>query len=311
MKKLFKNFVFISLVSFLFGFPLIMVSHVQAAPLDCKAPLVISKDKNSCVSASTIDNYQFLAPLPDPNNSGTLKDSISLGGTSGLSSYINMVIKLFIGICAVLAVVMIVLGGLEYMTSELIHNKEEGKQRITNAIFGLVLAMGAWTLLYTINPKLLDIDLSKLKPAVVVVNQDNDVPQTPLNGKYGNYLDGADWAAIAGASIPPPAGISVKQPECTTVGQRDCTSTRRLNYGAVIAIRDACPSCQITITGGTEYWLHSVTTSHREGNSTVDLRSDNTLNSFLSGGQPLVYYKRYPHEGGLYLWEGDHWHIGP
>ncbi|HEY4494095.1 MAG TPA: hypothetical protein VJB95_01525, partial [Candidatus Paceibacterota bacterium] len=67
-------------------------------------------------------------------------------------------IKIIIGLSAVMAVVMIVLGGIEYMTSELVSSKENGKQRITNAIFGLVIALGAYALLNTINPDLLKTD---------------------------------------------------------------------------------------------------------------------------------------------------------
>ena len=55
---------------------------------------------------------------------------------------------------------MIVMGGLEYMTSELISSKEEGKKKILGAIFGLVLALGAYILLFTINPDLLNSDLN-------------------------------------------------------------------------------------------------------------------------------------------------------
>ena len=54
-------------------------------------------------------------------------------------------IKIIIGLCAVLAVIMIVIGGLEYMTSELTESKAHGKESIKNAILGLLLALGALT----------------------------------------------------------------------------------------------------------------------------------------------------------------------
>ena len=76
-------------------------------------------------------------------------------------------IKIFIGLCAVLAVVMIVIGGLEYMTSELAHTKESGKDRITHAVLGLLIALGAYALLFTINPDLIKIDTDKIPNASV------------------------------------------------------------------------------------------------------------------------------------------------
>ena len=52
---------------------------------------------------------------------------------------------------------MIVMGGMEYMTSELVHSKEAGKEKIVHALLGLVIALGAWALLNTINPNLLNL----------------------------------------------------------------------------------------------------------------------------------------------------------
>ena len=69
-------------------------------------------------------------------------------------------IKIFIGICAVLSVVMIVMGGIEVMTSEIAHTKEAGKEKIMHALLGLVIALGAYALLFTINPDLLKSDFN-------------------------------------------------------------------------------------------------------------------------------------------------------
>ncbi|KKQ33857.1 MAG: hypothetical protein US45_C0004G0018 [Candidatus Nomurabacteria bacterium GW2011_GWA1_37_20] len=78
----------------------------------------------------------------------------------GFGSYLNLMIKIFIGLCAVLSVVMIVIGGLEYMTSELISSKEAGKEKVTGALLGLLIALGAYALLFTINPDLLKSDIN-------------------------------------------------------------------------------------------------------------------------------------------------------
>ena len=108
-------------------------------------------------------SYTLLEPLPNPDT-GTTPPTIDT--TGGLGSYLNPMIKIFIGLCAVLSVIMIVVGGLEYMTSELSHTKEAGKERIIHAILGLLIAIGAWVLLNTINPDLL---ISDIKPSPVSV----------------------------------------------------------------------------------------------------------------------------------------------
>jgi type IV secretory pathway VirB2 component (pilin) len=134
--------------------------------------------------------YNFLAPLPctgdittgcDNGKQVTFDPTNTTGQNSNLGIYLNLMIKLFIGICAVLAVIMIVMGGIQYMTSELPGNKEAGKERIMHAIFGLLLALGAWTLLNTINPDLLNTDLKSLADVTVTVDTDES-PATAVSG---------------------------------------------------------------------------------------------------------------------------------
>ncbi|MES3031973.1 MAG: pilin, partial [Patescibacteria group bacterium] len=117
---------------------------------------------------STNSNYHLLAPLPGTDG----KSITDVNTTNGLGAYLNLIIELFIGLCAVLSVVMIVMGGIEYMTSELAHTKESGKEKIEHAILGLLIALGAYALLFTINPDLLKSDINPPNAAVEIpVNQ--------------------------------------------------------------------------------------------------------------------------------------------
>mgnify|MGYP004127172961 CR=1 FL=1 len=59
-----------------------------------------------------------------------------------------------IGIAIVLAVLMIVIGGIQYMGSDAYTSKEDAVKKINMALFGLLIAFGAWLLLNTINPDL-------------------------------------------------------------------------------------------------------------------------------------------------------------
>jgi hypothetical protein len=244
--------------------------------------------------------YVLLAPLPCANGtpgcvSGQLTVYDPTTGTNQIGTYLNVMIRIFIGLCAVLSVIMIVIGGIEYMTSELPGNKEHGRERITGAIFGLVLALGAWTLLYQINPDILNTDLNSLTNVSVSVTEtsaQNEVPQPLVNGKYGNYPAGANWQGIAGAPATLPAGVSLNAAQCTTVGQTGCTSTDGLNTSLINSIASGCASgnngtpCPIKLTAGTESWLHggdTGKTSHGPGSPTVDLSETPALNSYLNG----------------------------
>jgi hypothetical protein len=107
---------------------------------------------------NTDTKYQLLEPLPD-GNGGEFKNfesKQSPDNPCAFGNYLNIMIKFIIGIAAVLAMIMIIKGGFEYMASSLPSEKESGKGTITNAIFGLLLALGAWIILFTINPDLLN-----------------------------------------------------------------------------------------------------------------------------------------------------------
>jgi len=90
------------------------------------------------------DKYKLLAPI------GNLTEA-----PDNVGDYFNVIFKIIIGLCAVLAVIMIVIGGIQYMGSESIFGKTEAKSRIAAAILGLIIALGAYALLNTINPDLL------------------------------------------------------------------------------------------------------------------------------------------------------------
>lgn len=97
-------------------------------------------------------SYELLAPIPGlvPNNVVTADFKIG--------DYVNNLIKIVIGIAAVLAVLMIVFGGIQWMMSDSFLAKGAGKEKIKNAILGLLLALSSYLILNTINPDLVNIN---------------------------------------------------------------------------------------------------------------------------------------------------------
>lgn len=105
------------------------------------------------------NDYTVLAPLPGT----TIKDNCVAGDKdckTNLEKYLPGAFKLAVGLSAAFAVFMIVIGGFQYMSTDALQGKEEGKARIWNSVKGLVLVIGAWLILYTINPGLLELRLS-------------------------------------------------------------------------------------------------------------------------------------------------------
>lgn len=139
------------------------------------------------------DGYQLLAPLSDKLKTFDTNQSCAFG------EYLDIMISLFIGICAVLAVIMIVVGGIEYMTSELVSSKEHGKGQMTQAVLGLILALGAWLILNQLNPNLLKLCLDKLPSAPISIEGDeNSIPYASITdteeSKFGIYCPGSGGA---------------------------------------------------------------------------------------------------------------------
>lgn len=103
--------------------------------------------------------YETLVPLPgigwDPSVTPGQDNRVR-----SLPEYVNGMFRLLIGVAAGLAVIVIIIGGVEYMTSDVINNKESGKEKIRQALLGLLLAIASWLILNTINPDILKSDLN-------------------------------------------------------------------------------------------------------------------------------------------------------
>lgn len=296
-------------------------------PTTTTPPNIISPETPKEESkASTNTTYTPLEKLPGLE--GTFDTKPSETNKCPFGNYLNIMIKLIIGFAAVLAMIMIVMGGIEYMTSELVSGKESGKETVTNAILGLLIALGAYMILNTINPALLDACLDKLPEAKIII--DDSVPQTPINGMYctktagtnGGYKAGADWKTIAGEAKALPSGVNTNNGECMKVGDSNCTSLRGLDLSIINNIKNKCGSgCEIIVTAGTECWLHggkSQNTTHRPNSPTIDVRATLSANTFFTGNTSFPNDNKPYNKGGISCvaepanatssTTGSHWH---
>lgn len=132
-------------------------------------------------TSTSWDQYTPLAPLPGTTQGECVTDKNGKVSdcTTDIQTYLPGIFKLAIGIAGVLAVLMIIIGGVEYITTDAIQGKSEGKARIQNALWGLVLVLVSWILLYTINPKLTVFNLNVEKTTVADTNNNSD-----SNGDY-------------------------------------------------------------------------------------------------------------------------------
>jgi len=118
--------------------------------ISATAFLMIVLFSNTYVYAADPAPVQFKALEPEapwtksinPNDSG---------------AFFQQIFNTMLAIAVTLAVIMIMYGGIKYMTTDAWTAKEEGKDIIKNAIWGLILALVSWLILYTINPDILSL----------------------------------------------------------------------------------------------------------------------------------------------------------
>ena len=158
--------------------------------------------------------YEFLAPIVgihldangniDPQfdvtkDERTGQDRISIRNISTyqLGSFINKLFQVAVAVLGVIAVIMIIVAGVEYMTVESMYGKSDAKKRITSAAAGLILALGIFVILNTINPQLLNINFGANLESVSIqedeaaINEiiatDKSYPDYPPNLDSGTY----------------------------------------------------------------------------------------------------------------------------
>ncbi len=135
------------------------------------------------------DKYKLLAPL------GRID---IIDDRTPITDYLNMIFKIAIGLCGALAVIMIVVYGIAYMGDESVFGKTEAKHKIMGSIFGLLLALGAYVLLNTINPDFVNGGL-KLKQLNVIIESHQVMEGTPQ--ELDAMIQSGNCGTVTGAGV--------------------------------------------------------------------------------------------------------------
>lgn len=91
-------------------------------------------------------DFTFSKPI---EKSGTGKLRIDFIG-----EYMSAVYRWLLGASVTFAIVLIMIGGVQYVLSAGSGDVSAAKERITNAVIGFVLLLGTYAILYTVNPEL-------------------------------------------------------------------------------------------------------------------------------------------------------------
>lgn len=123
--------------------------------------LVISANIAYAEPTGQFDTYTLLEPLPCINGTDVQSPQGCKNGVIekvDLKSYIFFIVRMIIAIGVFLAVIMIIWGGFEYMTTGAFQGKSAAKKRIYNAVLGLLGILASWLILNTIDPRLTNIN---------------------------------------------------------------------------------------------------------------------------------------------------------
>ena len=112
---------------------------------------------------------------------------------TGSASYIEALYKLAISLAAVLVVLRLIWAGVQYMLSEMVTSKQKAKETIQSALLGLLIILGAVTILNTINPRLTNLDVIGSGPTVAVSG--GEVKPFRVNLKVGDVLSVGEISA--------------------------------------------------------------------------------------------------------------------
>jgi hypothetical protein len=157
------------------------IFSILGATLAPGATLDHAANATGCVTKDDNSNYCLLAPLPGMGDATGNLDVKNFG------DYIGIIIKIVFGLIGVLSVLMIVIGGIEYMSTVSIGEKEGAKSRITSALMGLLLALASYIILNTLNPDL--VSLGVHIPSVTVPLEENFVPTSGGGQATGGGVD--------------------------------------------------------------------------------------------------------------------------
>lgn len=260
-----------------------------------------------------------LAPLPGVANRA--------GDTTTFNQYVPAIFNLAIGLSAVFAVFMIVVGGFQYISTDAIQKKSDGKERIKNSVYGLIMVICAYLVLYTINPNLLKLDLNietiKVSPTVSKVALGGE--SSAGTGKtLAGYTLTESEVKINNAmrqDLDKNYGVKTNAGPCVNGEISGCTNLVGMTgaaFNGVVDLKKACNTkggCNVTISGGTEGG-HS---SHGPNLNPIDLRFDSVMDKYILDHQvaPIqttksgyyIYTSKVGGRNATFMKESDHWHV--
>ena len=191
----------------------------------------------------------------------------------GIASFLNNLYKFLIGAAAVLAVIMIIWGGLEIATNrDNVSKILDSKGRIYNAIFGLVLVLLPVLVFSIINPSILNLSINMSSINLTTPQGSGSSPTSPTPSQCKvNGTPGILQVANCFTSN-----------QATTWGQQNCTDGNLSSIVSITNPSNGVSTYVVTCTGKQDY---------------VFINTPGYFRYTINKLQPLVHYPSRPNNG--------------
>ena len=127
--------------------------------------------------------------------------SVKIGAFSkigDLGQYVGILYQWLLGVSGVIAIVMIMIGGLQWVLSAATGNKKQAQDRIQNGVIGLILLLCLVLITKVVNPQLLTITVPKLPLIRALEVGGGKTCEWYIEQKYTVVSEDKDNAAICG-----------------------------------------------------------------------------------------------------------------
>ncbi len=190
----------------------------------CRASNTCTCASVSLTNSASTENVvkEIAAPkLAIPFNDLALSNArmLSVNGAMVLDipwifQYLVLLYRWCVGVGGMLAAVMMMIGGVQYMTAGGDMSKvSKGKERITNAVIGLAACLGSYLLLNTVNPGLISFQFLKMEAVKPAYYEEADFNDESLESSGMIRDPNAPKTAGAPAPTSNPSGPGTGMPK--------------------------------------------------------------------------------------------------
>ena len=145
----------------------------------CEDAGLLSENPTAAATTTNFNEYKFATPIlsvPIPNLTFTsaIRSNTQIS-SNFIGEYVSAFYRYLVGIATTIAIVFLMIGGLQYVLAAGTGETTKAKTRIQNAVVGLLLVLFTYVILYTVNPRLVEFQPLSLT-VIDGVHIDNETP---------------------------------------------------------------------------------------------------------------------------------------